>query len=86
MNSNISPFYDFISATKIKNYLLDDPLLDWLNLYGEKNGLCKKVEDNKFSDFIKQKGIDFGEKIFNHIRGKYYTKTLDFEFTKDTDI
>ena len=86
MNSNISPFYDFISATKIKNYLLDDPLLDWLNLYGEKNGFFKKKEDNKFSTFIKQKGIDFEERIFNHIRSKYYTKTLDFEFTKDTDI
>ena len=37
-----------------------------------------KKEDNKFSTFIKQKGIEFEEKIFNHIRSKYYTKTLDF--------
>ena len=76
MNSSISQ--DFISATKTKNYILDDPILDWLNLYGEQNGYKKNIQENKFSDFLKEKGLEFEEKIFNHIRKKYYSKTLDF--------
>ena len=75
MNSSI--FQDFISATKTKNYILDDPILDWLNLYGEQNGYKKNIQENKFSNFLKEKGLEFEEKIFNHIRKKYYSKTLD---------
>ena len=60
MNSSISRS-DLISATKVKNYLLDDPLLDWLNLYGKQNNFLKNNLDNKFSNFLKDKGVEFEE-------------------------
>ena len=80
--SQLNHSSDFISATKTKNFLLDDPLLDWLNMFGENKGFTRNVNDNKFSNFLKQKGIEFEEKIFNHIRKKYYCKTLpsDYKF------
>ena len=33
---NLSNYW--INVNKIKNFILDDPLLDWLDLYGKKNG------------------------------------------------
>lgn len=76
MSSTIS-LNNFISATKVKNFLLDDPILDWLNIYGKSAGFQKNRVENKFSDFLKKKGIEFENKIFNQIRKKYYSKTLD---------
>lgn len=38
---------DYVSGTTIKNYLLKDPMLDWLDLYYLKNGLDKKVKSKK---------------------------------------
>jgi len=83
MNNNTSLLSEYISATKVKNYVLDDPLLDWLNLYGENIGLIKKKNENKFTDFLKNKGVEFEEKIFNHIRNKYYSKTLDINLSEN---
>tara|TARA_Y200000002_G_C22659241_1_gene654941 strand:+ start:138 stop:1901 length:1764 start_codon:yes stop_codon:yes gene_type:complete len=77
---------NFISATKVKNFLLDDPILDWLNIYGKSAGFQKNRFENKFSDFLKKKGIEFENKIFNQIRKKYYSKTLDSDSIPDDNI
>ena len=83
-----------ISATKTKNFLLRDPLLDWLNLYGFDKGYLKNSNQNKFTDFLKKKGVEFEKKIFNHIRSKYPNlsqnelskKVLSFVKTKNTNF
>ena len=55
----------WIAASEIYNCLSGNELIDWLNLYGEKNGFKKDIIDNKynFNNYIKNKGIEFEENI-----------------------
>ena len=55
-----------ISATKIFNYMNNNPLLDWLDLYHSQND---KVRD-EFSVFLKEQGNLFEEKIVKIIQDK----------------
>jgi hypothetical protein len=56
---------EWVSATDTRNYLLQDPLLDWLNLYGHDKGFQK--DDSRpaydartdFAGFILRKGREF---------------------------
>ena len=69
MSSNL------ISATQTKNYLLDDPILDWLDIYGEQNNFKK---DNKlFPVFIMDKGVEFEKYITNKILKYHKITSLD---------
>ena len=54
-----------MSASKTRNFLLRDPVLDWLNLYGKGNGFVRDDqvdgydERTDFTQFIFSKGHDF---------------------------
>ena len=65
-------FRDFISATQTKNFILDDPIQDWLKLYGETKGFKPNKSDNLFGNFIKKKGLEFEEHIVKMLRNKHY--------------
>ena len=64
---------DWISATRSRNYMLKNTLIDWLELYGKDKGYeydywqpgyDKRCE---FTTFIMKKGVAFEEAIKNHI-------------------
>lgn len=57
----------WISASKTRNYMLKDPLLDWLAMYGESKGF---VSDSKNETDL-QKSLNFGKFIM--------TKGIEFE-------
>src|SRR3990170_1052613 len=65
---------DWVSATDTRNFLLQDPLLDWLDLYGEKNGFQRDTDlpgyDRRtdFTQFIFQKTREFEAAVIAHLK------------------
>tara|TARA_B100000767_G_scaffold54109_1_gene49766 strand:+ start:3693 stop:5411 length:1719 start_codon:yes stop_codon:yes gene_type:complete len=93
MSSNKSinlDFKEFISASQTKNFILDDPIQDWLKKYGKEYGF-NPIVNNNFSDFIKKKGIEFENHIMETLRKKHLVFEIDnslsnidkFNITKD---
>ena len=56
----------YISATSCYNYIMKDPLLDWIKYYKKDN---KRIKNTKidFSSFIMKQGIIFENKVINLI-------------------
>lgn len=65
---------DWVSATRTRNHALEDPLLDWLDLYGEAKGFTKDIDlpgyDARadFAEFIFRKGAQFEEAVVSHLK------------------
>ena len=74
--------HDFISATQTKNFILDDPIQDWLKLYGESKGYKPLKESSLFSNFIKKKGMEFEEHIVKMLKNKHYFYEVDSNLSK----
>lgn len=81
----------WISASKTRNYALRDPLLDWLNVYGERKGY---FPDNKkttslskslnFTEFLLNKGHEFEEYIMkDHLFPRFGDKIVDLKSIDD---
>ncbi len=63
---------DWIYATQVKNYLLDDPLLDWLNLYysNNRNHSSRKPKSYIFNSYLCRRGIDFENCVIRNLINK----------------
>lgn len=66
-----SPWEAWVSATKTRNYVNGDPLLDWLDLYGESKGFRPDDSDPKtdFGRFLMAKGNEFEQVVLRYIDG-----------------
>lgn len=62
----------YISVSKIRNYILNDCVLDWLDIYGEKKGYIKDTlhysNQFDFTEYICKKGSEFEQRIINIIK------------------
>lgn len=64
----------WVSATETKNYMLNDPLLDWLNMYGGKLNLVSDKKKNTtydFNEYIMNKGKEFEKAIFKNLQNRF---------------
>jgi hypothetical protein len=81
--------HDWIAASKTRNYLLKDPLADWLDLYFAKSGynedhsakpIIKAIynSNNKISEenILFDMGNKFEQEIFNYLLAKYKDDTV----------
>lgn len=68
-NSDLSMW---ISASKTRNYLLKDPIIDWL-----KYKRPQSTSNNDFCSFIMRQGLKFEEHVVNILRKKFGTKFCD---------
>ncbi len=62
-----------ISATKLRNYFINDPILDWLKLYGEQKGYKKDSSENSYFEFNMNRGNDFEKIIIESMKNQYFT-------------
>lgn len=67
--------YNYVSATTLRNYILDDPILDWFKYYGDDNGF-KRDEyygSNKYSyfRFMLQRGIEYESYVMKNLLDAY---------------
>jgi len=77
--------YPWISATKTYNYMMDDPLIDWLENTGVKKrsrseSIDSSVITETFTDYIKRKGIDFEKHVISYIHKNIYPVVSVSEF------
>ena len=65
---------EWVSASSTRNYAIRDPLLDWLELYGEKHGFSRDDDDpgydprTDFTEFIFSQGHAFERAVVDHLR------------------
>lgn len=71
--------FNYVTAHKLKNYLLDDPLLDWLELYGHLHAYSKDQQDpnHDFNLFIQEKQTTFKSNIMSKIEIKVPITIVD---------
>lgn len=79
-----------ISANSFRNFISNDPILDYLDKFGEKNGLIRDI--SKYSDHQKKRRNDFKSYVFDEIKKKFnyidvnskynYTCKSSIDYTK----
>lgn len=73
----------YCSVSQIKNFLLDEPLLDYLNLYGDKSKQSKPFfEECDFLTFIMDMGNKWEEYVVNIIVEKCKLNNLSYTFVE----
>jgi hypothetical protein len=73
---------DWVSASRTRNWVLDDPLLDWLRLYGSARGFQRDDElpgyDERcdFTRFVIRQGRRFEEVVVAHLADRTRVVTI----------
>lgn len=69
----------WVSASQTRNFALQDPILDWFEMYGEKFGYLKDEQDGtefNFNKFIMEKGEQFENQVIASIRARFGDKVV----------
>lgn len=68
--SDASQQAEWVEATATHNYVLGDPLLDWLEHNGEAKGFERDQADERtdYGSFVRRKGREFEDAVVQHLR------------------
>jgi hypothetical protein len=72
----------FVSASALRNWFAEDPLLDWLDLYGEQKGFIKNPDragylaDTQMSEFLFAKGREFESRVVDLLHDRCEITTI----------
>ena len=69
---------EWVSASRTRNHVLGQPLLDWLDRYGEEHGFERDPveEETDFLHFLFGKGNAFEAAVAEHLRGLVEVRTI----------
>lgn len=90
--SKRSDWDEWVSATDTRNYALQDPLLDWLDLYGHANGFQRDDEISgydartDFANFLFKKAKEFESAVLSHIKGLTSVTTISSSPEEARDV
>lgn len=63
--------HDWVAATRVRNHVLQDPLIDYLKMYGSGRNNTSSApftRDETFGGFLSRQGIQFERQIVEHMR------------------
>ena len=76
----------FVSGSAVRNYLLKDPIIDWLKLYGSKSSRDMSSNDKSNDSIFIRMGNRFEESVYKYLSRKYPRDTINLSkpiFNKD---
>ena len=82
----------WVSAGKTRNWMLDDPLIDWLQLYGKSRDYLLKQElagydkDLDFLEFIFDKGREFEAGILRLFQDQFVVATVAQDYREISSL
>jgi hypothetical protein len=72
--------HDMIAASSVRNYMLNDPILDYLKFKHDKPNYLNvgniKYNNDKFTEYIMKSGEDFETELYNIIKKKFKKKII----------
>jgi len=74
---------NFVSATKTKNYIMNDGLVDWLSINKRKDKVCNFQNVDRFTSHLMNQGNIFEDKIVEELINKFGS---DIVKNVDTDV
>ena len=78
----------WVSADRTRNWMLNDPLIDWLQLYGKNHDYISRREAGSydarldFTSFIFDKGQEFEAGILQLLRDRYEVATIAQDYSQ----
>jgi len=67
----------WINATETKNYMMKDPLLDWLNIYGDhEHHKYQKDSNNNFNEYMTSKEKEFHCAVVKNLYKRFPEKII----------
>ena len=66
---NFTQSINWVAASSTRNYILKNPLIDWLDLYGTENGFSKDQVDTRtdFAHVLFEQGKNFENAVLKHL-------------------